>query len=148
MTKEEKRNLTWKLKELPTASELADLVDAGILKPEEAREMVVGTKQHDKDKIVALEKMVEFLQGVVTELSKNRPTYTPIQKTVYIDRAVRPYWNQLWMNTANALSNDVSLTSHTAGNFATSAVNYVNTGTGKSVTSASSNGEMLNLTIK
>lgn len=103
-----KKNLTWKLTELPTAGELADLVDSGVISKEEAREIMFGTAENDKEKIKALEEMIEFLQGVVRDLSKNRSTHTVIS-TPYVPfthtfhYSDRPYWGQLWMNTNKVL---------------------------------------------
>lgn len=104
MTKN-KKNLTWKLKEQPSGHVVAELVAAGVLKPEEARDILFGNSENDKDKIEALEKLVEFLQGLVTDLSKNRSgtTFIPYTQTVYIDRGARPYWDKYWMNTNKIL---------------------------------------------
>lgn len=104
MTKNKtKKNLTWKLKDLPTASELADLVRADVIKPDEAREIVFGSAENDKEKIKALEELIEFLQDLTKELSKNRTTtFIPWSRTVYIDGS-QPYWDKYWMRTEKIL---------------------------------------------
>lgn len=102
MTKSEKtkKNITWKLKDLPTAGELADLVNNNILTKEEAREIVLGSVDNDKERIKALESLVDFLQGLVTNLSnKNTTTYIPYHRSVYIDSPTRPYWDKYWLKT-------------------------------------------------
>ena len=108
MTKEQKKKLTWKLKEAPTAEGLASLVEQGILRPEEARDMLLNVTdiESEKEKIKALEKMIEFLQGLVTELAKHKSgtTFVPFTQTVYIDRPVKRYWEPIWMNTTKVLS--------------------------------------------
>jgi len=102
--KTEKKNITWKLKEAPTAEGLAKLVEQGVLKAEEAREMVAGSAESDKEKIKALEEMVAFLQGLVENLSKQRSTtYLPYERTVYVDRTTRPYWDRIWAGTEKVL---------------------------------------------
>lgn len=102
-----KKNLTWKLKDLPSAGEIADLVKSGIIDKDEAREIVFGTVENDKEKIEALEKMITFLQGLVEELAKNKggTTFVPYTQTVYIDKPIRRYWEPLWTNTTKVLSN-------------------------------------------
>lgn len=131
-------NLTWKLKELPTASELADLVRVGALKPHEVRKIVVGSAEDETAKIKALEELVEYLQGLVTELAKRQTnTFVPYERTVYIDRSVRPYWDRIWMNTNTVLaksglqvgSTSSKLTTATSGTgIATFKANPSNTG--------------------
>lgn len=98
------KNLTWKLKELPSVDELAKLVDTKILTPEEAREIVLGDPESDKGKIKALEELVSFLQETITEMSKNKQTFVPVERTIYIDRSVRPYWDRYWLSTSKTLN--------------------------------------------
>lgn len=105
MTKKKttKRNLTWKLENLPTASEVKELVETGILSKDEAREIILGNAESDKDKIEALETHVKFLEELVKDLAKNRSTtvYQPIYRT--IDYTPKPYFEKVWMSTANNL---------------------------------------------
>lgn len=107
MTKNTKKNLTWKLKEQPSGHVVAELVTSGVLKPDEAREILFGNSENDKEKIKALEELVKFLEGLVTELSKNRntTTFVPYNRTVYIDTPTKPYWDKYWMNTHTVLCN-------------------------------------------
>lgn len=100
MKKNEERNLTWKLGELPTAGELADLVDAEVITKEEAREIMFGSPESDKEVIKTLQEQITFLQDLVKELSKSRTTYIP---TFTREVRVTPYFEKYWMNTNKVL---------------------------------------------
>lgn len=104
MTKK-KKNLTWQLAELPTGGELADLVSEGVISKEEAREIMFGSADNDKETIKALEEQVDFLRELVTELSKNR-SQTVIHDWTY-PRTLRYYNNggAVWANTVKTLAN-------------------------------------------
>lgn len=156
MTKNEKRNLTWKLKDMPSAGELANLVNSEVITRDEAREIMFGNADDDKAKIEALEKMVEFLQGLVENLSKNKTTtYIPYERTVYIDRTVRPYWDRYWSGTEKVLvNNGMTLTSTLNTKPAVFQANYSSTTNGMAglVTTASTtdlkgHGDALSLSV-
>lgn len=100
MTKN-KKNLSWNLPELPTGGELAELVDTGVISKEEAREIMFGAAESDKEVIKTLQEQIEFLQDLVKELSKNRPTYIPtITREIH---TTRPYYEKYWGNTHKLL---------------------------------------------
>lgn len=101
MTKNTKKNLTWKLTELPTAGHLADLVKSEVISKEEAREIMFGSAENDKEKVKALEELVKFLEDLVKDLSKNRTTYTPFHHTFYYNQT--PYWDKYWDRTYEVL---------------------------------------------
>lgn len=61
--------LQWKLKKLPTGDEVAKLVEQGIISKEEAR-TILFQQVNQNEKVKALEEQVEFLRGVVKDLSK------------------------------------------------------------------------------
>jgi hypothetical protein len=84
MTKDKK--IAWRLKELPTGGEVAELVEAGVLTKDEAREIIIKEtdKQDDSELIEALKKQIKFLEDLVKEQARNN---TP----VVIDRWVRHY---------------------------------------------------------
>lgn len=108
-----KRNLTWKLDELPSAGELADLVETQVITKEEAREIMFGSPESDKDKIKALEDQIEMLLGLVKTLSQRT---TSIIKVPYIYtptyEPTRPYFEKYWLKTNQVLSDSgYSLTS-------------------------------------
>lgn len=88
---------------MPTGGELADLVETGVISKEEAREIMFGSAENDKEKIEALEEQIEFLRDLVKELSK-RQTQTVIHDWNYT-KPIRYYGNGVyWANTAKTLA--------------------------------------------
>ena len=119
-TKNTNKNLTWKLSELPSAGEIASLVDSGVITKEEARDIMFGNPESDKEKIEALEKLVDFLQGLIKDLTKNKQTFIPYERTVYIDRHIRPYWDRYWGSTERVLCNSgLAVSGRTTGSLTT-----------------------------
>lgn len=128
MTKKEERNLTWKLSELPTAGELAELVDAEVMTKEEARDMMFGSPESDKDKIKALEDQVALLLELVKSLSNKSPQ---IINVPYTYARTGPYWEKYWMNTNKVLTSGgfvpASYVGDNSKNMLTMSVNTGNT---------------------
>lgn len=90
------KNLTWKLKELPTASELANMVDSKIISPEEARDMAFGSPESDKDRIKALEEQITLLQELIENLSRRQDVrYVPYERVITVPRR---NWEYYWSN--------------------------------------------------
>lgn len=94
--------LNWRLKELPTADEIASLVEQEVITKEEAREMLFKDKKEiDQDeKTKALKEQIEFLEGVIDRLTKTRSawswTYTPSYPTIYWNTS-KPVYTTLGM---------------------------------------------------
>lgn len=104
-----KRTLNWALSELPTAGEVAELVDSEVITKEEAREILFNESAANDIKVKALEEQVEFLQGLVETLAKNRtttffPTYTRTINTPSV----------YWANTNKLLTSAIGLNVTTA----------------------------------
>lgn len=135
-----KKNLTWKLNDLPTAGHLADLVKSEVISKDEAREIMFGNTENDKDKIEALEKLVEFLQGLVKDLTKNKQTFVPYERTIYVDRSIRPYFDRYWLSTSKALgSNGVTFNANNSGTVSSTTQAFYATTDSKPVSMSSSN---------
>ena len=86
MTKD--KSLIWRLKELPTGDEVAQLVEQGVVTKQEARELLFKESlEQDKDiEVKALTEQVKFLEKIVDQLSKggvNGVSYTPVYPTRY-----------------------------------------------------------------
>lgn len=79
MTKDQKE-LKWRLRELPDAQGVAQLVEAKVLKPEEAREILLK-EEGQQDVLEDLKKEVQLLKEVVAELTRNRPITVGIPQT-------------------------------------------------------------------
>ena len=58
---ETEKKLTWKFKELPTASEVAQLVETGVIKPKEARDILFKEEVKQSDEVEALKDSVKHL---------------------------------------------------------------------------------------
>lgn len=119
------KKLNWKLKQLPTASEVADLVDKKIITAQEAKDMLfsdfVPESSDPKKEVDALKKQIEFLEELVKELSKNRgQVLTP----VYIDRWVRRFepYTPYWMSTGGTTVTSAA----TSGKGTLTVTNYAN----------------------
>ena len=84
MTKTKDKTLNWRLSDLPTAGEVAELVDSEVITKEEAREILFTQASSSDEKVKALEEQVEFLQGLVTTLSqqRNTTTFVPFSRTI------------------------------------------------------------------
>lgn len=122
MKKEEKGNLNkdipvekklvWKFKDLPTASEVANLVDMKIITAEEARSMLFKEEVKQSDEVEALKEMVNALQEMVNELiSRSSVQYVPFTKVVEIPSRANPYWDKYWLKTGT-----ISTTATTGSN--------------------------------
>lgn len=96
MTKNEEKNLVWKLKDLPDATEIASLVEQEVITAKEARQILFSEKTDEEienEQIEALKEQIKFLQNVVDKLA-SQPPQTVFR---YID-TYRPA--KIWMSTS------------------------------------------------
>lgn len=112
------KKLNWKLKQLPTASEVAELVDKKVITATEAKDMLFS-EADDKDPTIAeLKRQIEFLEGLVKELSKRESTHT-----TYVTRYIQEWTPRLpdvvWCSTSITGSlttgSTISAANYTAG---------------------------------
>ena len=106
-----KKDLIWRLKELPDAVDVAELVDKKVITPEEARDLLFNNdKKNPSVENQALKEQIKFLQDTVEKLidklnSTNSHwyftnTYTPSYPTTY------------WLaSTSGALDSTMSISS-------------------------------------
>lgn len=120
MTKKEeeklKNKLTWRLSDLPSAAEVADLVNAGVLERDEARQILIKEEvpKSNSEEIEALKDMVGKLQETVNDLLSRPPTINvPFTKDIVVQPRFRPYWDSVFLNNTNRLS---TLTTTANGN--------------------------------
>lgn len=104
MTKkiEEEKKLVWKFKELPTAGEVAELVETKVITPEEARQILFKEEVKQSDEVEALKEMVNTLQEMVKDLLK-RPRdvqVIPYERVVTLPNRYTPYWDKYWMSSS------------------------------------------------
>ena len=105
------KTLNWRLSELPTAGEVAELVDSEVITVEEAREILFSEKSSSNEKVKALEEQVEFLQGLVTQLA-NRNTTVTTTPWHYTRTITTPA--VYWANTNKVLTSAIGLNVSTA----------------------------------
>lgn len=95
MTKKEKDDLVWRLKELPTAEGVSRLVEQGIITADQARDILFSkpVEKNTDEENKALKEQVKFLQELVDRLVSQRHSiavpYTYTVKTPLV------YWNNL-----------------------------------------------------
>jgi hypothetical protein len=108
------KDLRWRLSQLPTGGEIADLVEQGVITKDEAREILFSTPdKQDEDKVSDLKAEIKFLKEVIGQLTKTSTTFVTVPGTYY------RYNTQPWFtgyvtagaiqysattNTSNALS--------------------------------------------
>lgn len=121
MTKKEeetpKNKLTWRLSDLPTASEVASLVDSNVLSIDEARQILIKEEvpKSNSEEIEALKDMVGKLQETVNDLLSRPPTINvPYTKVIEVQPRFRPYWDTIFMNNTLNRSNGLSTISTAA----------------------------------
>lgn len=113
-----KKDLVWRLKERPSVSEISSLVADKIITQEEARSLLFNENStlDDSEKLKALQKQIEFLEGLVKELSKNQHITTV---PVYIDRYIerwRPTYNPIWLSVGSSLAGSGKITATSSTN--------------------------------
>lgn len=103
--KAEEKKLIWKFKELPTASEVAKLVETGVINPQEGREILFREKDKQSDEVEALKAMVEALQEMVKDLISRQSNITlvPYTKVVEVPKRYGPYWSGMNGTTFKAI---------------------------------------------
>lgn len=96
----------WRLKELPSPLEVADLVKSGILTKDEAREILISQEtDEDRDK-KSLQDEIKFLRELVSKLSVSRTEI--VRQIEYIEKPYvsKPWYLQYQAYCTNAL-NDI-----------------------------------------
>jgi len=99
-----KKTLNWRLQDLPTAGEVAELVNSEVITKEEAREILFSEKdktQISNEQIQAYKEQIEFLQGLVTKLSAH--SANRFIGYNYTFTTPKVYWDKMWMTTANTV---------------------------------------------
>lgn len=95
-----KKDLIWRLKELPDAVDVAELVDKKVITPEEARELLFNTdKNNSKEESEALKEQVKFLQDTIDKLIEK---LNSSEKHWYFTNTYTPrYPTQYWLSTSS-----------------------------------------------
>lgn len=113
-----KKELKWRLRELPSGGEVAQLVEQEVITKEEAKDLLFNESKSNDD-VEQLKKQIDFLEGLVKELSKNRT------QTVYVDRYIDRWVQRLpnvWCNAVNTATG--STTVALPSTYSTTLTNY------------------------
>lgn len=102
MTK--KNDLKWRLKDLPDAVDVAELVDKKVITPEEARDLLFSDgKNNTKEELEALKEQIKFQQDTINKLiDKLNSTSTHWN---YIQTYEPKYPTRYWLNTTVTCGN-------------------------------------------
>lgn len=99
------KKLNWRLQDLPTGDEVAQLVEQKVITVDEARDILFKDQGEQKkdEEVKALKDQIEFLQDLVEKLSSrnNWSTFT------YIPSYPIRYWHwsdrsPVWMSTTSS----------------------------------------------
>ena len=96
MTKNKK--IVWRLKDLPTGDEVAELVKVGVLTKDEAREILLVDDTSDPQKIKELEEEVKFLRKLADKLAGQGNHWTTIVREIGLYTPKYPTWYANYSN--------------------------------------------------
>lgn len=111
------KNLKWRLKELPTGDEIAQLVEQGVITKEEARELLFSDSKANTEELMD---RIKFLEDLVEKLTDKIGTekFT----TIYYPRKYEhyPWWGSggYYLSTGGAslASGNVTYTATSSNN--------------------------------
>ena len=87
------KNLKWRLTDLPTGGEIADLVAQEVITKEEAREILFSTpSDKDNSDTKALKAEINFLRELVEKLASKTNYYPQVWQTIN----TKPYVGYPW----------------------------------------------------
>lgn len=96
------KKLNWRLSELPTGSEVAELVKQEVITKEEARQILFSEKEEKltSEREENYKKQIAFLEDLVKDLSKRQTTVIREPFISTIVGRYRPSWpNTVWCST-------------------------------------------------
>ena len=110
--------IVWRLPNRPTPKEVTDLLGAGILTKDEAREILFNLEtDEDRDK-KSLQDEITFLRKLVQNLSTNKQVIVETIREVQVPYKqspwVQPYIN--WCSTTANASNSITYTGGSSSN--------------------------------
>lgn len=113
-----KKELKWRLKELPTGDEVAELVAQGVITKEEARKLLFNEDKEDSDKLKARHEEIKFLRELVDKLASKHNGWTTIYHEYYRIKPHYPVWYSNYgplMQTysSNAIGANTTTTAYT-----------------------------------
>ena len=122
-----KTKLNWRLTDLPTAGEVAELVDSEVITKEEARDILFNEKEATSTKEVeALKEQIKFMDNLLTGLIQgmNRGKTYNLNQTFVPVNPVRYWFPTISMQAYGSLNSGTNIVS-----FSGSAISGKITGT-------------------
>lgn len=99
-----KKDLKWRLTELPTGDEVASLVEQEVITKEEARELLFNEGEDKSKKVKELEEEVKFLRELCDKLAAKSNGWTTIVREYHDYRPKYPVWYSSYGGVINAVS--------------------------------------------
>lgn len=87
-----KKTLNWRLKDLPDAVDVAELVDKKVITPEEARQLLFNEGKDEGKKVKELEEEVKFLRELCDKLAAKSNGWTTVIKEIRRYTPHYPVW--------------------------------------------------------
>ena len=103
-----KKKLVWRLDDRPTVDSLKTAVEADLITKEEAKDMLVRSKEEiTKDSLKEIKDEIKFLRDMVLELSRKEPEV--VYKHIYDYWRDRPYkaWGSEWYSLSSKTAESV-----------------------------------------
>lgn len=120
------KKIVWRLKERPTPLEIIELKKAGLLKDDEAREILFSSEDVEEPDKKALESEIKFLREMVQKLSNGSNTrIVEIIQEVHRPYYVQTPWYLQYQVWCSSLQNTQTLGGSTGYNNVGSAINAV-----------------------
>lgn len=88
------KSLKWRLSERPSVDNITDLVDAGIISKEEARQIILDTVEVDPITLEDLQSEVKLLRKLVLEIAERHPQ--TIVKIIEKEVKKQDWWTPNW----------------------------------------------------
>lgn len=112
-----KKTLKWRLAELPTGDEIAQLVEQQVISKDEARDILFNEEKEDSNKLAALKEEVKFLRELCDTLASKSNGWTTIIREYHDYKPRYPVWYQ----TYGTLMQNLGRTTYTSNSVSTTA---------------------------
>jgi hypothetical protein len=110
-----KKQLNWRLKDLPDAVDVAELVDKKVITPEEARQLLFNEGKDNTKRVNELEEEVKFLRELCDKLAAKSNGWTTIVREYERYRPVYPTWYAGYSGVVSTVNTGALTTTSTSG---------------------------------
>lgn len=105
-----KKTLNWRLKDLPDAVDVAELVDKKVITPEEARQLLFNEGKDEGKKVKELEEEVRFLRDLCDKLAAKSGGWTTVVHEYRNYKPLYPTWYGAYGGVINAVGDTTTST--------------------------------------